>query len=95
MRIFGIRIMFESNYRNLVKFKNEVEEILRRRLPVVMDKTLTNKNITLSRGLVLVNSWVKKSSRVYKGKEPIKVFPGAWVMGNFFSSGEKTSLKEV
>jgi len=46
MRIFGIRIMFESNYRNLVKFKNEVEEILRRRCPLLWTKHLTNKNIT-------------------------------------------------
>ena len=76
-------------------YKNEIEEILRKRLPIVLDKTLINKNITLSRGLVLVNSIIDSSKINYKGKDPIKVFWKGIVNNNIFTKQIKSSPKEV
>lgn len=81
--------MLESNYRHLVKFKDEVETILRKKLPVVMDKTLANKNITLSRGLVLVNSKVQTSNIDYKGKDPVRILGNGFIVNNIFSDKSK------
>ena len=74
MRIFCTRIIREKKYRELLKFKNEVEEILIRNLPMVRGATLKNKNITLSRGCVLINSQIFDSKIDYKSKTAIEAF---------------------
>ena len=62
MRIFGIRIMWERNYRQLLHFKKDIKEILRKKLPVVDSKELSKKKIILKGGLVLIDSTLKESS---------------------------------
>ena len=85
MKILGIRIMWEKNYKNVLRFREEVEEILRRKLPLVSDKTLKNKNITLSRGLVLVNSSIMESRIKYRSVDLIKVLYHGILAHNMFT----------
>jgi len=84
MRIFCTRIIREKTYRELLKFKSEVEEILKRKLPAVKDAILKNKNITLSRGCVLINSNISDSKIDYKSKEAIKAFYNSIIQGCVF-----------
>lgn len=77
MRIFNTRIIREKTYRELLAFKKEIEEILRKKLPVVADRTLKGKSITLNKGLVLVNSSISDSHIDYKAdvrRNPIVAF---------------------
>ncbi|MHA1302324.1 MAG: hypothetical protein ACTSPI_01295 [Candidatus Heimdallarchaeaceae archaeon] len=85
MKIFGLKIMSNRGYEDLVRFKSEVEEILRRRLPIVLDKTLKNKNIILSRGLVLVNSKIETSYIRYKSNKAIQILSEGLLIHNIFS----------
>lgn len=85
MKILGIRIIWNRNYLFLVKFKEEVEDILRRKLPVILDKTLKNKNINLSRGLVMVNSTISGSNFKYRATTAINALSEAVITHNVFS----------
>jgi len=92
MRIFCTRIIREKTYRDLLSFKKEVEKILRKNLPMVADRTLKNKNITLSRGLVLVNSVLSDSKIEYKAdvrRNPIYAFYRAIIKGCVFMKKKK------
>ena len=82
MKILGIRIIREETYQNLLRFKEEVEDILRRKLPVVLDRTLKNKNINLSRGLVMVNSSISDSNIKYRSVNAITALHRAIMRGN-------------
>ncbi len=84
MKIFGIRIIRETNYQALLNFRDKIEEILKRKLPVVRDATLKNKNITLSRGCVLVNSQIINSKIDHKSKVAIEVFYDSIIKGCVF-----------
>ncbi len=85
MRIFGRRIIKETSYVALLDFRDQVEEILRKKLPLVKDATLKNKNITLSRGCVLVNSQIVNSKIDYKSKEAIQAFYDSTIQGCIFN----------
>ncbi|TET75168.1 MAG: hypothetical protein E3J56_01080 [Candidatus Aminicenantes bacterium] len=92
MRFFGLRIIKESEYRKLLRYRIEVGEILKKKLPLVLNKTLHGKNITLSRGLVLINSSLTHSRIFYKAKEAIKSFWNSIIQYNYFekqSRGKK------
>jgi len=84
MKIFGIKIIREKEYRRLLKVesgaKNTLRLAIKEKLPVVLDRTLKGKEITLSRGLLLINSTIENSTIDYKGRYPIKA-----IYGNIFN----------
>ena len=94
MRIFCTRIIREKTYRELLKFKKEfkedlIKELRKNKLPIVLDKTLEDKNITLSRGCVLVYSSIVDSKIDYKCKDPMKVFHHNLIQGCAFMKQKK------
>ena len=94
MRIFCTRIIREKTYRELLRYKtgfNAIlkKEILKKKLPVVLDKTLENKKIILSRGLILVNSNIIDSHIDYKSREAIKAEFNNIIQGCVFTKKKK------
>ncbi len=91
MKIFGIQILWNRDYQNLLNafrqlttYKQKVEGLLKRGLPLIADRTLKNKRITLSRGLVLVNSTMKDSKIDYKAKTAVEAFDRAIITNCYF-----------
>ena len=84
-KMLGIRIIREKTYRHLLKFKSEVEEILKKRLPVISDKTLEKKNIVLKRGLVLVKSTMSGCNVKYRSVNAVKILTEGILHQNIFT----------
>lgn len=95
IRIFGIRIIRESHYRGLLNFREEVVQILKKKLPAVSSRKLKNKNITFNEGLVLINSQLTHSRIKHKSKFPIKCLYHAIISHNYFEGPSKIKLKDL